>query len=434
MGRLSITVAGGLIYIAAAIPSQALAQADSPSAKQSGEGSEIIAPDTKQELVAKFLSLNPDAHLHVLNMLMNGYADSAEKGGLRLTRLWVSAGATLLEIEGLPVAGRAASAVIRQDTFQLIYRGGTARLQSFEGASQLKDRRGGGAIVIKPTEKLLALFDPVDDAYPMHLQHVVNKNQAYVYFEAIDPHFKKRYTAGYQTALAPNATPEQMKDFLVEFAANDPDNKSKEVFLKLINAMRAQNTFEGYYNAYLLIQDPEDARKASALARTDEHRAKIENMAVATLADKNRLFDFDFRINPTRTNSSEGSCWIACQYNFKANRALNGQLNVRLQPTSPIKLKQASYKVSLTAHVEMPRWKIQESFWLGNYDGPNNVSYDQDMVVTVAPPNYSASVEAQLGSLEVAFFQRGTAGGYEGAWATENATVQLKIKSVELSP
>lgn len=434
MGMLSRTVVGGLIYVAATFLLPVFAQNNLPPSASASDDSEVIAPDTKQELIAKFMAINPDAHLHVLNMLTNGYADSAEKGGLRLNRLWVGSGGTLLEIEGLPVTGRTASAVIRQDTFQLINKGGIARLQGFEGASQLKDRRGGGAIVLKPYEKLLALFDPVDDAYPMRLQHVVTNSQPYVYFDAIDPHFKKRYTAGYQVALAPTATPEQMKDFLVEFASNDPENKAKEVFLKLINAMRAQKTFEGYYNAYLLIQDPEDARKASALARTDEHRIKIENMAVATLADKNRLFDFDLRINPTSTNSSEGGCWMACKYNFKANRALSGQLNVRLQPSSPIKLKQASYKVAFAAHIEMPRWKIRESFWLGNFNGSNDVSYDQNVVVTVTPPNYSASVPVQLGSLEVAFFQRGSAGGYEGAWATDNATVQLKITSVELLP
>jgi hypothetical protein len=401
-------------------------------AAEATEDAETVASSTQQELLSKFLAQNSDAHAHTLNMVTNGYADSADNGGLRLNRMWVSQAGTLVEIEGLSVRGRSASAVIREDTFQLVHKGGRANVQTFEGAARLKDRRGGGAIVVKPGDKLLVLFGPVDDAFPMRLQHTVNNGQQVVYFDAIDPHFKTRYVASYQTALAIAATPEQMKDFLVEFAANDPDNKSREVFLKLINAMRAQKTFEGYYNAYLLIQDPEDARKASALSVTDEHRVKIENMAVTTLVDKNRLFDFDFRLNPSSTTSSEGGCWMACRYNFSAERSVTGQISVRMQPNSPIKLKQGSYKVVLSAQVNMPRRKIRSSAWLGNYDGADDINFSRDIAITVAPPNYSASIASQLGSLNVAFFQRGSAGGYEGSWATSNAAIQIRIKSVEL--
>lgn len=396
------------------------------------EDEETVAPDTRRELLVKFKAVNGQVREHVLNMPMNAYADSTDAPGLRLNRLWVGESGTLLEIEGLPVQGRAASAVIRQDTLTLHHANGRAELLASEGASQLKDRRGGSAIVVRPGDKLLVLFGPVDDLHPMRLQHAGHDGRPYVYFENIDPRFRERYAASYKAALAPAATPEQMKDFLVEFASNDPDAKARDVFLKLINAMRAQNSFEGYYNAYLLIQDAEDARKASQLARTDEHRASMEHMAVATLADKNRLFDFDLRLGSASTSSSEGGCWMLCHYNFTASRPVPAQLTVRLQPSSPIKLKQASYKVVFAAQVSMPRHKLRESRWKGNYDGADDVNYTREISATVSPPSYSASMPVQLGSLTVAFFERGSAGGYEGAWATGNATIQLRLKSVEL--
>jgi len=286
--------------------------------------------------------------------------------------------------------------------------------------------------VVKPGEILMALFDPVDDWLPMSVLHVAPDGQRYVYFEKIDPRFRERYDAEYRTAISSTATPEQLKDFLVDFAGNDPDGRSREVFIRLIKAMRAQNTFEGYYNAYLLIQDPEDAKKASQLARTVEHRAKLEHMAVATLVDKNRLFDFDFRLSRSETRSDEGGCWMLCRYNFSAKRQLSGQSSVKIRSTSPIKLAHGSYKVILEARVNLPRRKLRSSKWLGDYDGPDDIAYTVNIPVVVHPPAYTATAAADLGRLEVAFFQRGSAGGFEGSWATANANVEVKIKSVDL--
>ena len=123
---------------------------------------------------------------------------------------------------------------------------------------------------------------------------------------------------------------------------------------------------------------------------------------------------------------------MLCNYNFTARRPVPAQLAVRLQPTSPIKLKQASYKVVFAAEVSMPRRKLRKSFWKGDYDGADDVNYTHEISATVSPPGYSASVPVQLGNLIVAFFERGSAGGYDGAWATGNATIQLTLKAVEL--
>lgn len=328
-----VTLVVWLAGIASAVAAESAASA--PTDDDVSSGVVVEAPDSRRELLAKFQSLNPGAREHVLNLSMNAYANTEAAPGLRLRRLWVGASGALVEIEGLPVAGSKASAVIRQDTFALRHAKGLSELQAVEGVSMVKDRRSGNALVVKPGEVMLALFGPVDDYRPMKIQHTPPNGRVFVYFDNIDPRFGERYRAVYQMAAAASATPEQMKDFLVEFAENDPDKKAPEIFLKLIMAMRAQNTFEGFYNAYLLIQDPGDARKASQLARTDEHRAKMEHVAVATLMDKNRLFDFDVRLDNTSTSTREGSCFFACRYNFTAFRSVRGSVSVALRPNSP---------------------------------------------------------------------------------------------------
>lgn len=406
------------------------AEEAAPPAPAAAEADDLVTipASPQQELLQKFKGTNERIREHVLNMP----ASNDNAAGLRLNRIWVGENATLVEIEGLPNGGRKASAVIRQETFVLVHGKGQASVQAVEGVTRLQDRRGGMALVVQPGDKMLVLFDAIDDYRPMRLQHTPPQQAAFVYFDNIDPRFRERYDAAYRQASAANATPEQMKNFLVEFARNDPDRRAGNVFIKLISAMRGQNTFEGYYHAYLLMQDPADARNAFRLARTDEHKAMMENIAVATLADKNRLLNFDFSLTPSKTSSSEGGCWMFCRYNFTANRPLQGQISLKPNPSSPIKLKQGSYKVVLTADVSLPRRKIRESNWLGSYDGPDNVAYTKDIEVTIFPPSYVVSKAVDLGSLNVAFFQRGSMGGYEGSWATDDASIQIRLKSVEL--
>lgn len=239
---------------------------------------ETIAPDTRRELLIKFMAQNPQAREHVLNIPMNAYTNTSEAPGLRLKRMWVGEGGTLLEMEGLPVPGRPGSAVIRQDTFELVNdKGQRATLQAAEGVTQLKDRRGGSALVVKAGDTLLALFGPVDDARPMRLQHTTHSGKPYVYFENIFPRFRERYDAAYLAAAAQQAKPEAMRDFLVEFAQNDPDSRALGIFQKLLAAMRAQNSFEGFSAAHGLTQDDADLQRMKALARTDAQRAVVFN-------------------------------------------------------------------------------------------------------------------------------------------------------------
>lgn len=396
---------------------------------------QTIAPDTSKAIFRQFMSDNPNAREHKIGLVSEAFAEDPSNPALKLERMWVSDKATLLEIVGLVRSGQPNSAAISPETLRLINlkTQQAAKLIASEGVMQVKDQRGGKALILKQGDTMYLLMESVDDLQAMSLSYTGWDGHEERYFDRIDPRFRERYDASYKLASAPNATPEQMKDFLVEFAKEDPDKYAPQVFLSLINRMRAQNSFEGYYQSYLLLKDPVDAKAAVKLARTDEHRTKLENVAVATLADKGRLLDLDFQLNAGNTTSGEGGCFMACRYNFTASRNVNGTVTLRAKTIgTPIKLRLGSYKVTLLTELILPRWGLQQSAWVGSFDRRSDDVRNGFVTVELRPPSYAATVPVSFGSVNVAFFQRGSMGGYTAYWADGEARATVKFKSMEL--
>lgn len=402
---------------------------------------QTIPADTTRAILKQFKIDNPDAREHKLGQISEAFAEDASNPALKLERMWVGSKGTLLEITGLQRVGQPNSAAIAPETLRLVNLKTfqTAKLLDVDGVQQVLDKRGGKVLLLKARDTMYLQMEPVDDLQAMSLNYTGWDNREAKYFDRIDPRFRERYDAAYTSASGTSATPEQMKDFLVEFARQDPDKKAPVVFLALINKMRAQNTFEGYYQAYLLIKDPADAKAAYKLVRTDEHRAKMEAIAVTTLADKSRLLDMELTMIPSSTSSREGDCSAGffgiktCRYNFTANRVVRGNLTIRAkQSGSPIKLKMGTYKVTLTKEYNLPRWGIQESSFLGNFNRRSNESGSESISMILSPPNYSASIPVNFGNLEVVFFQRGLLGGYTTYYADGDANATVRFKSMEL--
>ncbi len=417
-----------------AATSQSPATAATTAALALPEGADVetIPPDTSREIVKRFRLDNPGYREHTFGKLSDTYEDQTP--GLRLERAFVGINGTLLEITGLRRPGTSNSAVIRKDTLFIVESGGAYRaLQSFEGVIELRDRKGGSALVVRPGETLYALFAPVNDLQSFSVEHVSRDSKQFVYFEKLDPRFRERYDQVFATANQTGATPEQQKDFLVGFATNDPDKRAPGIFLKLISQMRAQNTFDGFYNAYLLLQDPQDAKAAAKLVKTDQHRRMMENVAVASLVDKSRLLAMDLQVNSNATRNNEGGCFWLCRYNFSTFRKVTGAVTLKANVAgSPIKLKLGTYRINLTARVVLPREKQRRSNWQGNFDGRDDQDVSKDFSVTLSPPNYAATLPIDLGEINLAFFERGSAGGYTAAWAAGDAAVTVTYRSVEL--
>ena len=394
-----------------------------------------IEADTTRAILKQFKIDNPDAREHKLGLVSEAFTEDPSNPALKLERMWVGGKGTLLEVTGLRRVGQPNSAAIAPHTLRLVNLKTqlSAKLLDVDGVQQVLDRRGGKVLLLKASDTMYLLMEPVDDLQAMSLSYIGWDNNEAKYFDRIDPRFKERYDAAYKLASSTGATPEQMKDFLVEFAKQDPDKKAPVVFLALINKMRAQNTFEGYYQAYLLIKDPADAKAAYKLVKTDNHRSKMEAIAVATLADKSRMLDMNLQVYPSSTNTSEGSCWFACKYNFSADRRVSGTLTISAkQSNTPIKLKTGTYKVTVSTELTLPRWGIQKSAWLGSFDKQSDEVSRGSVTVTLSPPNYSATVPINFGAMQIAFVQRGSAGGATIYWATGDAQVSARFKSMEL--
>jgi hypothetical protein len=396
---------------------------------------ENIAAENGATLLEQFLRENPRARQHKLGLVSEAYTEDPSNPALRLNRLWVSDNATLLEIEGLKRVGRSDSAVISFTSLRLIDASGKEHSPiGFRGVAQVRDKKGGVALMVQPGDKLYLLMPGIDDFRPFALAYIGADLQFSRYFDDIDPRYRERYDTLAERALDSGATPEQMRDFLVEFARDDPEKKAPQVFLALINKMRGQNSFEGFYNAYLLIQDPADAKAALALAKTNLQRAQIENMAVSTLVDKGRLLDMQFQMLPNSTQTGEGKCLMPCSANFRASRTFAGSLLVKAKTSdTPIRLRAGTYKVTFDTELVLPRWYLRDAPQLGKADQRSDEIRRGKVVVTLAPPNYSASVNVEFGSFDLVFFERGIAGGYSAYWADGDARASLKFRSMELS-
>jgi hypothetical protein len=394
---------------------------------------ELVELGTRGELRAKFLAANPMARHHQLNMRMNAY-DDRTPAGLRLNSIWVAPEATMVEFEGLPIDGGRPSAVIHENTFVIQSKGRIAALQAAEGVSRIKDRDGGDALLIQPGQKLLAIFGAIDDYHPFSISHRPRGLQEFVYFQGIDPRFSERYAQSAQKALATDATPEQMRDFIAEFAKNDPQGKVREVFVKLVQKMRAQNTFEGFYAAYSLLREPNDARAAIRLARSDEHRASIEHMAVLTLEDKSRLIDFSFQVDTPKITADfqepRGGFWgMGKEVVREAHAAVSGVLRANLVNSRPIPLRFAAYDFKFRIRASAPQKGAQGGWFVS--PPADEVSASKVVSVRLGAGSSTSATPVNVGKLPIAYLDRGTRGGFTARWLKGDAMLTVELISVE---
>jgi len=427
MNKLWVCLLAGLIVspMVFAEPEKAVALEVAPAVES---GVKELPADTSGLLQKQFKRENPGYREHLFHKVTDVYEDNDANPGVQLERVWVGSRGTLVELKGLPRNGQPYSAIINRATLRLVQLSGSADLVRFEGVTEMQDSRGGSALMLKAGETLFLWFGVIDDIQPFSIEHILPNGQRFAYFEKLDPRFLDRYHRDFADAT----TPEKRYQFLMDYVSHDPENKVAGVFTTLMQDFRNLNNFEGYYRAYLIAQMPSDARMAQKLATTDEHRTKLEHLAVVTLVDKTRLFDFDLRLTNNSTQRNEGSCWMFCLYNFTAQKPLTGTLTMKLRRDSPIKLRYGHYRVTFAGRVNLPRLMQRRSNWKGNYDGPSDQSYDVETSMDFSPGKTAASRSVDLGTLAMVEFERGSAGGFHGIWANGNPTVSLHIKSVEL--
>lgn len=401
---------------------------DSFEGSKQKESSEETINRLNTNLYNRFTKANPNATLLEIQKNADGYDEDHSNSALRIERMWTSENGTLIEFFGLSRPNAQFSAIIHKGSFRIKgFHGESWNLKEVDGIEEQVDGKGETALFVRPKDKFYVLFDKVDTYYPFSIDHLDTRKYRSVYFTDLDPRYIDRYHDAYKDA----DTPDKLYKFIVTYASNDPDKLMSPSLQRLLTMWRDRNDFEGYYSAYLIAQSSSDAKMAQNLARTAEHKAKLENMAVVTLVNKSRLFDFDLKINRTSVNNSEGSGLIS-NYNFTADASIKGRVSLKLNKNSPIKLKYGTYRVVLESTITYPRHYQRRSNWLGNADNTNPEVIKKEIPIIVNPTSQNTFVDVDFGTLTVAFFQRGIMGGYEAIWPNgADPRVSLKIKRVE---
>lgn len=246
-------------------------------------GEPTIGPETvksaENALLRAYEKDNPDARLFELSLSSEAWQEDAANPALRLERMWSAASGTLLELRGLQRKGQQVSALIDLESVQLrnLDTAEVIEVLASDGGLRYEIANGKQVLRVLPSETVFLFLGPIDPMRPHSLRYKNAQGRDDSYFDRIDPQFRERYDRMFARATARDANVDEMKAFLLGFVRQDPDSRVQKVFVALIGKLRAQKTFEGYYQAFKLIKDPADAAEAQKLVGNEEQRRKLES-------------------------------------------------------------------------------------------------------------------------------------------------------------
>lgn len=291
-GRGRLTVPAALciqaLLLLSCLLSWAHSHAQAPAAAPASQSVEAAAVDLP--LLEQFLKDEPTARLHPLAMVSEAFQEDPANPALQLERLWVGASGTMLELRGLQRKGQVYSALIHQDTLHLktLKSGRLVGFLASDGGMRFEDPTGKKLIRVRPGDVVHLFFAPIEALQAHSLRYSNPLGSEDSYFDRIDPQFRERYDQMFALASGPDARIDGLKAFLMEFVGQDSDRRLQKVFVDLIQRLRAQRSFEGYYDAYALVKDPKDENEARKLAKTDDQRSRLD-AAVAVVRQAETL-------------------------------------------------------------------------------------------------------------------------------------------------
>lgn len=248
------------------------------------------------QLISRMKVELPGTREHGLNRVSEAYAENNGNPALRIDRMWVNEQNTLIELTGLRRKGNKFSAILDVNSLYLLDLNSNVRKKFLMnvGGKAVDDPNGRQLVHLSPDEKIFLFFEPVADINPQSLRYTNWTGAEDRYFDKIDPLFRQRYDASFQKASVRNAAVEDMKNFLLEFVSNDPDNRAKNIFIELIQTLRTAGTFDGYYQAYKLVKDPSDEQAAAKLAKTPDQQEKLAAaVALVRAAEASKLAELN---------------------------------------------------------------------------------------------------------------------------------------------
>jgi hypothetical protein len=205
----------------------------------------------------------------------------------------------------------------------------------------------------------------------------------------------------------------------------------------LVKVVRQRGRFDDALQAHQATGDLMFVDKLQDLARSPAERASLELVAVNVLPDKSSLIDFDFDLE--RTTASGGLIEGGHFLNFitgkdvrrAGHKVIRGILTVKLNPNRPVQLAQAQCRFVFELVASARGTRSARGFTLqGDSEISRRVS--TRVTVTLGAGNDMARIQANLGDMEVAYLDRGAAGGYTSRVVDGDGTVEVQLISTEV--
>jgi hypothetical protein len=170
---------------------------------------------------------------------------------------------------------------------------------------------------------------------------------------------------------------------------------------------------------------------------------KLEHLAIVGLVDKNRLFKVEMSVDPAQASGGENTDNgnpFAHTFNFfmgkdkvrTAYRPIRGTLSVQLLPSSPIKVRYGSYVAKFRVTAVAPTESSAAGF-VASRGGSGEAKISRELSIRFDAASSGGTARFDLGSMRVAYYDRGMFNGYTRERLTGDISVEARLTGVEIS-
>lgn len=230
--------------------------------------------------------------------------------------------------------------------------------------------------------------------------------------------------------LAVTNTDKLLVEKVLSSNLNEKDEEQKALLIKIY---RNKNNIDSYIKAYNLSKNKNDLRKSYEFAKNSEEKAKIEKLVFESLQNKDGLIHVEMNLEKATFDDKQTNGGMFSKATIYGYVYPRGNVSIRLNNNLPYQPTYGIYNVKLTFKTEIPRNYQLRSSWLGNKDKTDDISIDDIVEFQLKPPYNKLSKDFYFEGKTIAYFDRGSQGGYTAIWPSDDAKVSLKNVEITLS-
>jgi hypothetical protein len=208
-----------------------------------------------------------------------------------------------------------------------------------------------------------------------------------------------------------------------------------EVAASTLATLRRHGGFADAAAIFDATKDWSFANAMQGMARTQEERRALEEIAVQVLPDPSSLFDVKFTFNtqePQRTEQRH--LGVFALYTVSLRSRKSGMLELASAKDAPLRLQYGKYRAQATIAYQFPTKFVRESSVLGNAQRVDRVykTLSVSVPIEIRPDGSIQGLAAvDFGIHDVMVYQRGSRGGLDVTFMSDNAEVFVTIQSLE---